>query len=359
MLEPMKVKKRHLVEGGKYVRIGHGKRYRMRSKPDTAEYDAEYHQAVAALLSGAPIAKPLPLADRKYSVGSVGFYIAQYKATTQWTNCSPEYRTSRGRIFDTIAENNGHLPLKALNRNWLNECFRSRAETPSAANTFVKTVSIIFNHAISQGYEGTNPAQGFKKNAQIGDGITPWTIEKVNRFREYWALGTMPRMALELILNTGLRRGNLVNVQRNHLIDGKIKFRTTKTDIDISVPLLDECLTAISAMNATYMTFIHGERGNRYTAQSFGNMFHKWALAAGLEDFSPHGGRKLTAVLLAEAGATDIQIAAACGWTSLKMVQLYTKSANRERLSAAGFEHLRNKKSLTFDPVGEKAQKKQ
>jgi integrase len=61
-----------------------------------------------------------------------------------------------------------------------------------------------------------------------------------------------------------------------------------------------------------------------------------------------HGLRKLAATALAEAGCTPHEIAAVTGHKSLAMVELYTRSAARERLALTAIGRLENhgKKSV-------------
>jgi integrase len=48
-----------------------------------------------------------------------------------------------------------------------------------------------------------------------------------------------------------------------------------------------------------------------------------------------HGLRKAAATYLAEQGATDHQLMAWFGWTSISQAQVYTKAANRKLMAHA------------------------
>jgi len=86
------------------------------------------------------------------------------------------------------------------------------------------------------------------------------------------------------------------------------------------------------------LTFLVTEYGKPFSPAGFGNWFREQCDGAGLSKLSAHGLRKAGATRLAEAGATDHEIMAWGGWTSVKEVQRYTKAANRKRLAlqAAG-----------------------
>ena len=57
-------------------------------------------------------------------------------------------------------------------------------------------------------------------------------------------------------------------------------------------------------------------------------------------DLNVHGLRKLAATELADAGCSMHEIAAITGHHSLSMVQLYTRSADQERLASAAIIRL-------------------
>jgi len=89
------------------------------------------------------------------------------------------------------------------------------------------------------------------------------------------------------------------------------------------------------------LTFLVTERGQPFTPAGFGNWFRDQCDAAGLSNLSAHGLRKSGATRLAEAGATDHEIMAWGGWTSVKEVQRYTKAANRKRLALQAADKLK------------------
>jgi integrase len=107
--------------------------------------------------------------------------------------------------------------------------------------------------------------------------------------------------------------------------------------IDVTLPILDELAEALEAGPIGDLSFVVGERGLPLTKESFGNYFRDACVAAGVPGRA-HGLRKLAATRAANNGATDKELQALFGWTDYKMPQLYTRAADRRRLSleAAG-----------------------
>src|SRR5262249_6070731 len=79
-----------------YVRIGRGRRVRIRAPFGTPEFDAEYQAAI----TGAP----RPKAKGAPAVGSLAWLIARYRETAVWSALSPATRKHRENIFRHVIE---------------------------------------------------------------------------------------------------------------------------------------------------------------------------------------------------------------------------------------------------------------
>ena len=66
----------------------------------------------------------------------------------------------------------------------------------------------MFRWAVEMELVETDPTQSVKFIRTKTEGFTPWTMDDVERYRERWPLGTRERVAIEVLLNTGLRRGD-------------------------------------------------------------------------------------------------------------------------------------------------------
>ena len=112
------------------------------------------------------------------------------------------------------------------------------------------------------------------------------------------------------------------------------RMTTEKTGERVAVAIGPELARALQAGPIGDLTFVCGERGRPMTKESFGNWFREACDAAGIEK-SAHGLRKAAATADAESGWSDAELDAKFGWTGRKMASLYTRAANRERLSLA------------------------
>jgi len=88
------------------------------------------------------------------------------------------------------------------------------------------------------------------------------------------------------------------------------------------------------------LAFICGARGKPFTKESFGIAFKEACVAAGVLGKSAHGVRKIGATRAAENGATVSELEAIFGWQGGRMASLYTKAADRARLSKGAISKL-------------------
>jgi integrase len=192
----------------------------------------------------------------------------------------------------------------------------------------------LFEWATEAQHVRTNPTLGVKypKQPKTG-GFAPWTEDDIAAYEWRWPIGTRQRVWLDVLAYTGLRRGDVVQLGRQHIRDGVAYIKTEKTDTPVALPILSLLAQTLAAGPCGDLTFIVGANGRSLTKESFGNAFRDACRAAGLRDRSAHGLRKAAATRAAMSGATVLQLNAIFGWSGPKMASLYTETADRTRLA--------------------------
>jgi site-specific recombinase XerD len=124
---------------------------------------------------------------------------------------------------------------------------------------------------------------------------------------------------------------------RQHVRNGMMSMRRQKTNVQFNVEIMPRLQEAMDAMPASnHLTFLITAQSDQFTAAGFGNWFRDVCRAANLPaQCTSHGLRKAAATYLAERGATDHQLMAWFGWTSISQAQVYTKGANRKLMARA------------------------
>ena len=150
-----------------------------------------------------------------------------------------------------------------------------------------------------------------------------------------------------MLLYTGLRRGDAVQLGRQHIRDGVISIKTEKTGTPVWLRLLPVLQATLAAGPCGDLAFINGDAGRPLTAESFSNAFRKACRAAGVRK-SAHGLRKIAAARAANAGATVAELESMFGWTGGNMASHYTRSADRRRLGLSASHKLENEEGRSI-----------
>jgi integrase len=306
-----------------YFRRGKGKRIRIRGEYASADFTDAYLTAVAAT---APQRAP------RAATGTLAWLIARYKDSGAWARLSEASHRQRENIFKNAVKAEADYPFAKIGKPAILAALDRRRATPFAALDFLKAMRGLFRWATESGFIKTDPTDGVRWQVPRTEGFHTWTEEEIARYEDYWPVGTRERLALAVLLYTGLRRGDASMFGRQHVRDGAITFRAQKTGTQIVIPVLPELASIIAATKTGDLAFIATAHGRPMTKEGFGNWFRGACKAAGVPG-SAHGLRKAGATRAANNGATVAQLEAIYGWSGGKMASLYTRSADRARLA--------------------------
>lgn len=318
-----------------YVRKNDGPRIRVKGEYGSPEFWAAYREALEGRAE----------VQKKASPHTLQWALDKYRASSAWASLSNATRRQRENIFKAVIASAGNERLSDIDKASIIASREKRAATPHAANVYLKAMRSFYAWACGDGaIVETDPTKGVSllkgKNDDVG--FHTWTEEEVARFEARWPIGTRERLAFDLLLYTGLRRGDAVRVGRQHVKDGVIYIKAEKTGEDLFIPILPPFAASIAAAPTGDLAFIVGSDGKPFVKESFGNWFRDVCRAASCPG-AAHGLRKAGATRAAENGATEKELMALFGWTNGKMANLYTKAADRKKLAAAAAERLLNK----------------
>jgi integrase len=319
-----------------YVRIGQGPRIRIRAPFGTPEFQAEY--------DAARLGQPIALRRKGASTGTLEWLWGRYQDSMAWAELKPATQRQRQNVMKRIMADNPELPFAEIERKHVRAGIDRRAKTPAAARHFLEAMRSLFKWAVAAELARTDPTQGVDTPRRKSDGHHVWTEEECARYEARWPLGTRERLAFDVLLFTGLRRGDAVRLGRQHVRDGEATIRTEKTGEPVTIPMLAPLLASIEAGPCGDLAFIAGAMGRPMTKEAFGNWFRTACAAAGVPG-SAHGLRKAGATRLADAGASEHELMALYGWDSPRTAAIYTRKANRQRLARSGSDKLSKARS--------------
>ncbi|MCO6386387.1 tyrosine-type recombinase/integrase [Aliihoeflea sp. 40Bstr573] len=316
-----------------YFRRGKEKRIRLDGDYGSTEFEASYHAA----LTGLPI-KPHISTPRT----TLRWLVDRYMESGRFVRLAPGTQKMRRAILLNVCSTGGERSFATITTKDIMKGKVRREATPFAAQNYVKVMNQLFAFAVDAGYLEENPATKADKSAPATDGHHTWTIEEVEQFREAHPIGTQAHLALDVLLYTGLRRGDAAKIGHQHIRNGLIRYRATKNGMEIAIPLLPPLAASIAATKTGDLALLCNSRGGPWTTESFGNWFADQCIAAGVPGRA-HGLRKAGATFAAQNGANELDLAAMYGWKNTRMAEVYIRKANRmagaERAANALYPH--------------------
>jgi integrase len=308
-----------------------GKRIRIRAEYGTPEFAAEYQMALAAYQ---------PAREIHTTAGTLAWLIECFRGSAAWQARSASTRAKWDGLYRQAIETAGNTQLLAITQKAVRAGLERRVHTPAQAQHFLNAMRALFRWALKMQLVKTDPTAGVQAPARRrGSGIRPWTEEDVAAYEKRWPIGTRQRVWLDVMLYTGLRRGDAVRLGRQHVRDGVATIKTEKTGTIVTIPILPVLAETLAAGPCGDLSFIAGARSQPMARASFSNEFAIACRAAGVPG-SAHGVRKIAATRAANAGATVAELEAIFGWSGGKMASHYTRAADRQRLAKRAMHKL-------------------
>jgi site-specific recombinase XerD len=274
--------------------------------------------------------------------GTFDALIVEYYVSTNFVGLAASTQAAYRRVIEKFRADYGGAPVTDLRREHVRALVeRKAATTPTAANDLLKKLKILCRFAIERGYRDDDPTSLVRRARIKSGGHRTWSEDDIKKFRHTHTIGTRERLALELLLNTGQRRSDVVGMGPQHVRDGQINVRQRKTGQVLRISLHRDLATAIEAAPGGHLTFLVARGGAAFSPDGFSNWFKKACDSAGVDaDLSPHGLRKAAARRLAEAGCTTHEIMSIGGWRNIREVETYTQAVNQAKLATSAIQRL-------------------
>jgi len=148
-------------------------------------------------------------------------------------------------------------------------------------------------------------------------------LEVIASRRDRWAkLKERDALIILMLAFTGVRRSELLNLRPSDIVGGFIRIRGGKGDKDRVIPVADDLTTPLPR----YVKNEHiNPRANLFSihARQLCNIVKKYALAAGVDDLSPHGLRHYFATTLVERGAQIRAVQELLGHSNISTTAIY------------------------------------
>jgi integrase len=293
----------------------------------------EFMETYQAALAGETAPRPEIGASRT-EPGTVSALVAMYldcspASTSAFKALAAETQRTRRNILENVREAHGNKRVyrtethgrrvMLLTREHMQRIVNEKADTPFAQRNFLNTLRALFRWAVAEGRVPDDPTLGVTRQKIKSTGYRTWSEGDIEQYKRRHPLGTMARLAIELLLTTAARRGDVVTFGPQHVEDGTITFEQHKTDgaeeALVIIPLHPDFCAALAAMPPSKVvsmtpTFLTTSFGKPFAKAGFGNWFRDRCNEAGLpKGISAHGLRKATARRLADLAVSGLCVA--------------------------------------------------
>jgi integrase len=265
----------------------------------------------------------------------VDFYGSRF-----FTDLKPSSRQLYRYALDPISKAHGHRCAITMTADHAEIIInRIGAERPGMGNLSRAVLRRVFAYAVKIKRRPDNPMLGIDA-FKVGEHHT-WTDAELRQYEAKWRLGTRQRLAYALLLYTGQRVGDVAEMTRADVSDNSIHVVQEKTGAKVWVPIHPELTKALKAGPTMGLSLIGDAAGRKLKRPALTGLIREARKAAGLpKRCVAHGLRKAAMRLLAEAGATEKEIAAISGHKTLKEIERYTKAADQKKLAKAAMDKL-------------------
>lgn len=312
-----------------YLRIRGMKQVRLPGVPWTPEFMSAYEAAVRQ----SETQRTDVGANRTHPKSINALIIAYYNSRKFQRLSSSTKRTYRG-ILERFRDEHGDRSAAGLTSQKVEALLDKKATTPEAARNLLRMLRMICKAGVRKGLLDNDPTRDVDFEFKPTGGHHTWTEGEIAQYQAHHAIGSMPRLAFDLLLCTGQRRSDVIRMGNDHINDGTITIRQQKTGVVAEIKISEELRRSIDATPTGIGTFIVTSYGKPFTAAGFGNWFREQCDKAGLpKGCSAHGLRKAAAVRYAEAGYTPHELMATMGWKTLQEPTRYTAAVDRKRLA--------------------------
>jgi integrase len=342
----------------------HGKMTRLRGIVGSPEFTTHYEELLTATKPSAvnnivalgvctkshetaqKLSRPVRVG---FLPGSMAWVIDRYLTDKS----SPYHKLAAGsrdnyrRFLDVLRDKFGALPITDLTRGNVTQlCKRIANEHGQARGILtLRLFSILWQYAITLpeakiADNAHNPTRDVKLNYQTEKPAAAWPQEVRERFLK--DARSELRLAFYLLLYTGQRRGDVIKMRWSDYDahTGYLNIVQQKTGQRVPVRVHRELAKVLADAPRAGGFILMSSHGGPYTGSSLSHAFAYRLRDVGCDPgaYTLHGLRKTAGVLLAEAGATELEIMRVLGHTKADQAHAYCVEAGKAKLTDAAMK---------------------
>ena len=252
-----------------------------------------------------------------------------YERSQAYRHLSDSTRKLYGIYLLRLAKLLPTAPANGVARGHIRRLLDGMADTPGAANAFLRTVSALYSWAKQREYVTANPCDGIEP-MEVGE-HQPWPPHILAAALK--ADDPTTRLLANLLYFTAQRLGDVLAMAWTDINDGTITIRQRKTGKALTIPIHRELSRELAEHRRRGILVVTDDQGAALKDPAARYKLQKFTEALG-ERCVPHGLRKNAVNALLEAGCSIAETSAISGQT-LRMVEHYARARNQEKLAGS------------------------
>lgn len=282
-----------------------------------------------------------------YRMPDIDSLIADYEASPDYTTRARSTLKDYRLWLTRISERFGSTPVEVFEdrriRGDIIDWRNNWAAQPRTADKASVMMSTLLNWAVENGRLSVNVAAGIKQLHDVNKADQIW---EAHHWAAMEALDKDGKPicpahvmdALKMASMTGLRLGDLVRLDWEHVGEKAIVLVTNKRKGRAVIPIVPELRRHLDARDHRKGAVLRNSRGDQWTESGLGGVFQK----AKPEGFNRtiHDLRGTYATWLAMKGLTDEQIARIIGWTAKRVGEVRARYVDEARVVVSLVERL-------------------
>ena len=285
-----------------------------------------FYAEYAAILRGEFDKKPLEA--RTSDKRTFNKLIQSYENSYRYKKLAASSAKKYDQVLRLLERKLGNVNPNVLRRKDVIALRDANSEKPRFADYCVQVTRILMEHAIDMDWVDTNHAKGVQLIGTTKAPRQPWPFALVDEFRKVADPRTL--LLFELLLGTGQRIGDVLEMQWQEISEGGVYVTQNKTGALLWIPFGARLLTLLGNTKKQSMFIVTKPSGDGpWTYNGAEKAIKKYRKLIGAEKYDIHSLRYTAASEMALAGCSDEEIASVTGQT-LEMVQHYTKAVRQK-----------------------------
>jgi integrase len=203
----------------------------------------EFMEAYGRAFAGTP---PIEVgASKRSGPGSLSSAVASYYGSNEFRGLAPATQRRHRAVLERFREQHGAKPMHLLPRKFIVDMLGSM--TPHQGANWLKVIRALCQYCVAHEMIDTDPTSSIKVRTPKSDGHRAWTDDDVARYEAAHPIGTKARLAFALGLYTAQRRGDVIRMGPQHIRDGTLTLRQSKTRTPLLIPVRSELQAIIDA----------------------------------------------------------------------------------------------------------------